>query len=128
MEGTGKWLCEGLELFSRRNKDSTKHVILRVRDELDPTRQERLGNAIRRSSKHVKTIAMIHQGDLEKSLVKVAGQCHSLSVLSSTTWGHEEQIFVPDAYAEDAEFSSSWRVSLITLDWRFRRDEARLQQ
>lgn len=28
MEGTGKQLCEGLELFSRRNEDSTKNVFL----------------------------------------------------------------------------------------------------
>jgi len=89
MEGTGEQLCERLELFNRRNKDSTKHAILKVEDELDPDLQERLVNAIKQGSASIKTISIAHQGDLAKSLVKVAGQCHSLSVLRSTIWAHE---------------------------------------
>ena len=60
MEGTGEQVCQGLELFNRRNQDSTKHVILKVEDELDPALQERLGNAIKRSSKSLKTISVVH--------------------------------------------------------------------
>jgi len=115
MEGTGEQVCQGLELFNRRNQDSTKHVILKVEDELDPALQERLGNAIKRSSKSLKTISVVHQGDLDKSLAKVAGQCHSLSVLRSFKWGLEGILLEP--LGETIEFSSSWGASLMTLEW-----------
>jgi len=60
MEGTAEQICQGLELFNRRNQDSTKHVILRVKDELDPDLQKRLGNAIKPSSESLKTISVVH--------------------------------------------------------------------
>jgi len=48
-----------------------------------------------------------HQGDLDQILAKVAGECHSLSVLRSTRWAYGERIFVPDVSSEVAEFSDS---------------------
>lgn len=94
-----------------------ERVVLRVKEKLSSSKQQRLGFTILQSSKNLKVISISHQSDLCKLVVSVAEQCASLSRLESVRMNHEKSLSGTSSRAPVLSFSSKWRPQLHTLIW-----------
>ena len=120
MDGKGEQICEGLELFNGKSKNSEiQSIKLKVKDELSSDPKVELGESIRQSFETLETLSVAHQGDLEEMLVGVVGEdCHSLKVLEITRVGLENALPSPRPYSylsSTVQFATSWRARLDTL-------------